>query len=165
MNLDVRRQDLAVQFLRFGLNSLEHVLRLFPTQHEDDALNGIVIFLKAKFPQTRSVPDGHISNIAYPDGHALVGADDDVSDVFCVAHQADAANVIELSALRIEAATSIRVVGCQSSIDLWDGQVIAVDARGVEQYLILHHRSAEAGVVGHAVDRTISPLNHPVLNR
>src|SRR5580704_4193500 len=165
MNLDVRRQDLAVQFLGFCLNSFENVLRLLPTQHENDALNGVIVLLKAKFAQARRVPDGHISHITYSDRYAFVGADDDVPNVLCVPHQSDAANVVELSALRIEAATGIRVVGRQSGSDLWNGQVISVDARGVEQYLILHHRSAKARVVRHSVDRTIRPLNHPVFNR
>ena len=108
MNLDVGRQDLAVQFLGFCFNSFQDVLRLLPTQHENDAFDRIVIFLEAEFAQARRVPDGDISDIAHPDGHALVGADHDVANVIGVAHQPDAANVVELSALRIESAASIR---------------------------------------------------------
>src|ERR1017187_5333749 len=99
MNLNVRRQDLAVQFLRFRFNSLENVLRLLPTQHENDALNGIVILLETKLAQPRRVPDRHISHIPYSDGHTLVGAHHDVSNVICVPYQPDPANVVELSAL------------------------------------------------------------------
>ena len=35
---------------------------------------------------------------------------------------------------------------------------------GIEQHLVLHHRSAEARVVGHAVDRSIGPFHHPILD-
>ncbi len=80
------------------------------------------------------------------------------------AHQADAADVVELSALRIEAAAGIGVVGGESSGDLRNGEVIAVDARRIEQHLILHGRAAEAGVVGNAGDGAIGTLDDPVFD-
>ena len=49
MNLDVGRQNLAIQFLCLGLHSFEYVLRLLAAQHEDDAFDCVVIFLKAEF--------------------------------------------------------------------------------------------------------------------
>src|SRR5271157_1937448 len=110
MNFDIGRQDLAVQFLRLCFNSLQNVLRLLPAQHENDALDDIVIFLEAEFAQAWRVPDGDISYITYSNGHALIGANHDVSYVICVPYQPDAANVVELSALRIEASASIRIV-------------------------------------------------------
>ena len=114
MNLDVGRQDLVVQFFGLGLHSLQDVLRLLSAQHENDAFDGIVILLEAEFAEARRVADGYVSDIAHADGHAFVGADDDVADVIGVAHQADAANVIELSALGIETAAGIRVIRCQA---------------------------------------------------
>jgi glycosyltransferase involved in cell wall biosynthesis len=45
------------------------------------------------------------------------------------------------------------------------GQVISVDARRVEQHLVLHHRSTKTRVVGYAVHRSIGPLHHPILER
>ena len=42
--------------------------------------------------------------------------------------------------------------------------MIPIDARRVEQDLVLHYRSAEAGVVGYSMNRSISPLDHPVFN-
>ena len=143
MNLNVRRQDLAVQFVRLCLNSFEDVLRLLPAQHENDAFNRIVIFLEAEFAEARSMTDGHISDITHPDGHALVGAHYDVANVICVPYQPYPANVVELSALRIETAASIGVIGSQCGHDLRNRQVIAVDAGRIKQHLILHHGSAE----------------------
>ena len=49
--------------------------------------------------------------------------------------------------------------------DLRDGQVVAVDARGIEQHLVLHHRPAETRVVGHARDGAVGAFDHPVFNR
>src|SRR4029077_3247996 len=118
MDLDVGGQGVAVQFLGFCFNVFQDVLRLFPAQHENDALNGIVILLEPEFSQPRRVPDGYVSYIPHPDGHALVGAHDDVSNVIGVAHQPDTANVVELSTLGIKAAAGIRVVGGQSGSDL-----------------------------------------------
>ena len=165
MNLDIRRQDLTVQFLRFCLNSFQDGLCLFPTQHQNDALDRIVILLEAEFTQARCVPDHYISYIAHSDRHPLVGANDDVSNVIGVAHQSDAAHVVELTALRIESAAGIRVIGGERRHHLRNGQVISVDARRVEQHLVLHHRSTKTRVVGYAVHRSIGPLHHPILER
>ena len=43
--------------------------------------------------------------------------------------------------------------------------MIAVDACRIQQHLVLHHRAAETGIVGHAMHRTISPRYYPVFNR
>ena len=43
-----------------------------------------------------------------------------------------------------------------------NGDVIAIEPRGIEQHLILHHRPAESGIVGHARHLLVFPLNHPV---
>ncbi len=102
---------MTIQFVGFGLDVFQNVLRLLSAQHQDDAFDGVIIFLKAEFAQARRVPDGDFANVAHPNGHAFIGADDDVSNVIGIAHQSDAANVIELSALRIETAAGIGVVG------------------------------------------------------
>src|ERR1700690_61968 len=111
MYLDVRRQNLPVQFLRFCLNSFENVLRLLPAQHQNHALNSVVILLETKLAQPWRVPDRHISNIPHSDGYAFVGANYGVANVLRVPYQPDAANVVELSTLRIKSAARIRVVG------------------------------------------------------
>src|SRR5579863_2297002 len=107
MNLDVGGQNLTVQFLGLCFHPFQHVLRLLPTQHENDTFHGVVIFLEAEFAQAWRVPDGYVSHIAHSNGHALVRSDYNVPNVICVSHQPDPANVIEMSPLRIEAATGI----------------------------------------------------------
>src|SRR5579872_464231 len=164
MNLDVRRQDLAVQFFSFCLDSFQDVLRLLTTQHENHALYRVVIFLEPEFAEPRRVPDRHLADIPHSYRHALVCADHDVANVVGVAYQTNSANVIELAALRIKAATGIRVVGGQGGGDLRNRKVISVDARRIEQDLVLHHRAAETGIVCHAVDRPVGSLDYPVFD-
>ena len=113
-DLDVWRQDAAIQFFGLGLDSLQDILRLPAAEHENDALDRIVILLKAELTQAGRMADGDVANVAHPDGNAFVAADDDVADVVGIAHQPDAAHVVELSALRIESAAGIRVIGGKS---------------------------------------------------
>src|ERR1700722_1088506 len=128
MNFYVGRQDLFVEFFSLGLDSLEDVLGLLPTKHQYDAFDGVVIFLKAELSEARRVADGNVSDISYTDGHTFVRADNYVSDVVGVADQADTANVIKLSTLRIETAAGIGVVRRQGCGHLRDGQVISINA-------------------------------------
>src|ERR1051326_7407550 len=101
MNLDVGGQYLAVQFFSLCFHSLEHVLRLFPTQHEDDAFDSIVVLLKPEFTEPGRMPNGYISHVLHTNGYAFVRADHNVSNVVGVAYQTDTSDVIELSSLRI----------------------------------------------------------------
>src|SRR5271170_902626 len=165
MNLNVRGQDLVVQLLCLRFDSFEDGLSLLPAQHEDDALNRIVVFLEAELAQARCMPDRYISYFTHSDRHAFVRANYDVANVIGVSYQPYPANVVELSALRVEPAAGIRIVGSQGGRDLLNCQVVPVEASRVKQHLILHHRSAEPGVVSYAVDRTISSLDHPIFNR
>ncbi len=163
MDLDVGRQDGAIEFVGLGLDRLEHVLRLLAAQHEDDAFDRVIVLLIAELAEARRVADLDRADVLHANGHAIIGADNNVTDVFGVAHQAEAAHVIELAALRVESAAGVGVVGGERVNDLRNGEVIAVKARGIEQHLILHDRAAEAGVVGDAVHRAIGALDDPVL--
>src|ERR1700722_303559 len=98
---------MAVQFFGLGFNALQDVLRLLTAQHENDAFDRVVILLKAELAEARRMADGYISYVTHPDGHAFVGTDYDVANVICVAYQADAANVVKLSALRVKSATGV----------------------------------------------------------
>ena len=122
-----------------------------------------IILLIAELAEARRVADLDRADVLHADGHAIIGADNNVTDVFGVAHQAEAAHVIELAALRVESAAGVGVVGGERVDDLRNGEVIAVKARGIEQHLILHDRAAEAGVVGDAVHGAVGAFDHPVL--
>ena len=95
-------------------------------------------------------------------GTPFRAADDDFADVFGVFDQAEAADVVELAALGVEAAAGIGVVGVERGDDLHDGQVIVVELNGVEQDVILHRGPAEAGVIGHAGNALVGALDDPI---
>ncbi len=164
VNFDVGRKHRPVQFVGLGLDSFQYGLGLLAAAHQDHALDRIVIFLKAELPQARSMADDHVADIAHPDGYAVVAADYDVRNVFGVAHQADAADVIELATLGIEAPAGVGIVRRQGRADLRNRQVISVHAGGIEQHLVLHDFPAQTGVVGHAGNGAVGALDHPVFN-
>ncbi len=86
-------------------------MRLLAAAHEDHAFDGIVILLEAKLAEPRRVADRHVANVPDANRHAVVAADDDVSDVVGIADQTDAAYVVELPALGVESAAGIGVIG------------------------------------------------------
>jgi hypothetical protein len=162
-DLDVLGQELLVQFLRLRLDALEHVLGLFAGAQQDDAFDRVVLLLVAELAQPRRDADDHAADILEQHRRAVVHGQDDIADVFRRHHAADAAHVIELAALRIEAAAGIAVVGGERGFDLRHRQAGARDFRRIEQHLILHRAAAEAGIVGHAGHGFVLRLDGPGL--
>ncbi len=113
-------------------------------------------------PRRGGVADHHLADVFHADGNAVVAADDDFADVIGGFDQAQAANVVELAALGVEAAAGVGVVGLQRVDDLDDGEVKVVEPRGIEQHLIFHGRPAETRIVGNARDAAIGALDDPV---
>ena len=148
--------------LVFFFDALEDVLRLLAGEHEDDAFDPVVIVLETEFAQARRVADGDLADVADAHRHAVVVSHDDVADVFGLGHQPESAHVEELRALRIKTAAGVGVVGGQRIQHLRQGNVVAVKLGGIEQHLVLHHRAAEAGIVGHAGHGLVGALDHPV---
>src|ERR1700688_1981561 len=159
----IRGQDAVVQFLCFFLHPGEDVLGLFVSAQKNDAFNGVVIFLKAENTKTRCVAYFDSSNVFHANRNAIGAAHNNFSDILGGLKQPDLAYVIKLAALGVKAATSIGIVGSQGTDDLHHREVIAVEPRGIEQHLILHHRAAEARVVGHTRDALVDALDDPVL--
>ena len=89
----------------------------------------------------------------------------DVADVLDGFQAAEAAHVIELAALGIEAAAGIAVVRGERAFHLQDGEADTGDFHGVEQHLILHGAAAKAGIIGHTGDGFVLGLDDPVLKR
>ena len=96
-------------------------------------------------------------------GNAGMRGDDDVADVLERLHLAEAAHVVELAALRVEAAAGVGVVVGELLHDLRHGDAVRHEPVRIDLHLVLHRLAAEAGVVGDALDRAIAPLEHPVL--
>ncbi len=163
--LDVRRQDAMVQLLGFLLNPGEHILRLLAAQHEDHAFDRVAIFLEAEFSQAWRVSDRHLADVADAHGNAVVVSDDDISNVFRLGYEAQAAHVEKLRALRVKPPARICIIGRQRRQNLGHGDVIAVNLRRIEQHLILHHGAAKPGIVGHSWYGFVGPFDDPVLNR
>ncbi len=97
--------------------------------------------------------------------YAVVDRQNDVADVFQGLQAAQATDVVELPALRVEAASSIAVVGRESGDDRLNRKACAGDPGGIEQDLVLHRLPAEAGIVGDARDGLVLPLHDPVFDR
>ena len=97
----------------FLFDALQHVLCLLAASHHDDALDGVIRFIEAEFAQARSVPDGHVADVADTDRHPVLRADDDVADVCGIANQPEPTHVVELAALRIKSASGIGVIDRQ----------------------------------------------------
>ena len=89
--------------------------------------------------------------------------DHDVADVLERLHEAEAAHVVELPALRIEPAAGVGVVARQLLHDLRHRDAVRHQPVRVDLHLILHRLAAQTGVVGHALNRAIAALEHPVL--
>ncbi len=105
-----------------------------------------------------------MSEIFYINRNAVLFLDDDVSDVLHVADQTEAADVIELAALGIEAAARVGVVAAELAGDLRDGDAVGKELVGIQQHLVLHGGAAKTGVVGNALDGAVVAFQHPVLD-
>src|ERR1700747_741744 len=110
------------------------------------------------------MPNRYLAHISHADRHAFVGPHNNVADVLRVAHESNAAHIVELSTLRIEAATRVRVICGQSGGYLRDCQVIPIDAGGIEKHLVLPHRPAESRGVRDAVDGAIGSFDDPIFD-
>ena len=104
---------MLVQLLGHGFDAPQNHLRLLADAHQDDAFHRIVLLHVAELAEPRRVADLHLRDILHIDRNAALLLQHDVADVRRVAHQAQAADVVELAALRIEAAAGVGVVVAQ----------------------------------------------------
>ena len=163
MDFDVGRQNASIQLLGLGLHSLQDVLCLLAAKHEDHALNRVVILLITELAESRRMADHDVANVLDANRNAVAGADDDVANIAGVTHQSNAAHVIKLPTLGVKSTSRIGIIGAQCVHDCRNGQVVAINSRGIEQHLVLHGGAAESGIIGHTGDGPVSPLDHPVL--
>src|SRR5271155_3487682 len=163
-DLDVFGQDVFIEVIRLLFHGRENGLRLFAAAHEDNALDGIIVLAETEFAETWGVSDDDFAYLADADGCAVVRTHDDVGDILSVLDQPEAADVKELSTLVVESAASIGVVHRKRVDHLRDGEVESVEFHGVEFDHVLHGRSAEAGVIGHAGNGFVGTLDHPIFD-
>src|ERR1017187_7928700 len=164
VDFDVLRKDVAIQFIGLSFHALENVLRLLAAEHENHALNRIVVLLISELPEPRRIANHDIANVLDANRHAIAAADDDVPDVAGVAHQSDAAHIIKLSALRVESTARIGIIGAQRRHHLRNRQVISINPRGIEQHLVLHGGAAETRIVGNTGNGAVRAFDHPIFD-
>ena len=109
-HLHVRRQDVLVQLLGHALDAPQNHLRLLADAHQNDALHGFILLHVPELAEARRVADLHLRDVLHVDRDAALLLQDDVADVRGIAHQAQPADVVELPALRIEAAARVGIV-------------------------------------------------------
>src|ERR1700722_15615927 len=166
MNLYVGRQSAAVELVGFLLDAAQDRLRLLSAPHQDHAFNGVVVFLdlvlKSKNSKARRVADHDGADIFHAHGPAIVAADDDLADIVGRFQQAEAAHVVELSALRVKTASGVRVVRLDRVENVRDRLMKVIEPRRIEQDVILHRRAPEAGVVSNARYAAVRAFDDPV---
>ena len=105
------------------------------------------------------------ADVADQDRRAVVHGHDDVADVLGRLNASQSAHVVKLAALRVEAAAGVAVVRAERADDQRHRQADRGHLRRIEQHLILHRRTAEAGVVRDAGNGFVLALDHPILER
>jgi len=88
-----------------------------------------------------------------------------VADVFQRAQAPQAANIVELAALRIKSTAAIAVVDGQGALYLRYRQSDGSNPGRVQQYLVLHRAAAKPGIIRHAGNGFVLGLNDPILER
>ena len=88
----------------------------------------------------------------------------DIANVFWRVQAAQTANVVELSALRIETTAGVAIVRGKGRHHLRNGKAGAGDLCGIEEHLVLHRLAAQSGIVRHPGDRFILALDNPIFD-
>jgi len=131
-DLDVLRQDLRVQLVSLGFNPLQDVLSLFAGPEQDDALDGIVLFLIAELAETRGDTDDYAADVLYQHRSTVMHGYHYVADVLQSVYAPEPAHIKELAALRIETAAGIVVIGRQRALHLLHRQPDGCDFRWIQ---------------------------------
>ena len=142
-DFDIGWQDVPIELAGHRFHAGQHILRLLAAPHHDDAFHGVIRVVEAKFSQARRVSDGYIPNVADAHRHAVLAADDDISDILSIPDETEAADVVELSALRIESATGVGVIVSKLLQYGRYADVVGVELCRVKQHLVLHYGAAE----------------------
>ena len=155
---------MLVQVFGHRLHALQDHLGLLADPHQDDPFHCVRLPHEPELPQSRRVSDRHLGQVVNEDRNPALRRHHDVADILGVAHQPQAADVIELAALRIKPAARVGIVAGQLLRNLRDAHAVGEQLVGVEQHLVLHGRAAQSGFVRHALDRTVLPVQHPVVD-
>src|SRR6185312_9295839 len=89
---------------------------------------------------------------------------DNIADILCVPYEPKTANVVELSALRVEAPARIGVVAGELLGDLRYAHPVRKQLVGIEQHLILHGGAAKTRLIRYTLNGTVMPVQHPIVD-
>jgi len=70
-HFDVWRQHLLIQFLRFGFDAFEDVLRLLAAPHHDDAFDSVIGSIEAELAEAGGISNDHLADVADTHRHAI----------------------------------------------------------------------------------------------
>ena len=163
-HLHVGRQHVFVEFLGHGFHAPQDDLRLLADAHQDDPFHRLFLLHVSELAEPRRIADLHLGDVFDVNRNPVLLLQNNVADVRRVAHQPQAADVVELPALGIESASRVGIVVAQLLGHLRDRHAIGEQFVGIQQDLILHGGAAEPGVVRHPLYGAVMALQHPILD-
>ncbi len=172
-DLHAGRENVIVEFLHLGVDSLEGGVGVLALLEEDDAFDDVVVVdelavLAVNLLRTHvagavfrlaGLADlaeadlwtlNDAGDVGDADGRAVGGFEDSLLDVVDVGEEANFLHVDLLIALLDEAAAGVDVIGGDLLLDLLDGEAVVDELLGVEDDLVLAGEAAEAGDVDDA---------------
>ena len=141
-DLHILRQDLVVELLGLLLNPLEYGLCLLACAQLDHAFDRVVLVLVAEPAESRRGADDHLPDVLHEDRDAVVHDENNVPDVLGRRDATEPADVVELTALGVEAAAGIAVVRVQRGRDVAHAEPRPGELVGVDHHLVLHRLAA-----------------------
>ena len=163
-HLHVGRQHVVVEFLGHGFHAPQNDLRLLADAHQDDAFHGLILPHVSELAEPRRMAYLDLGDVFDVNWNPVLLLQDDIPDIRGIAHQSQAPDVVELSALGIESAAGVGIVITQLLGHLRNSDAIGEQLGGIQQHLILHVGAAKARVVRHALYRAVMALQNPIFD-
>src|SRR6202041_1213664 len=160
-----REQAGGVDFIDFGLDPPNGGNALGAAAHQHDALNDVVVVIKAGNPEPRQMINAHLGNVRHVHRNAAGAGDHRAADIIDRMNQSDPAHHQRLST-DIDRLTADIDVGIGQRLQyLWDRQPVVQQPPLVDDYFVSLGLAAPAGDVNHSRHGFESPLQDPVLDR
>ena len=163
-DLHVGRKDVLVKVRGHLLDFLDHPLRLFADAHQDDPLHGVVLLHEAELAEPDGVSDLDLGDVAQVNRDCVARGHDHISDVLQILDQAEAPDIVELPALRVEAAAGVGIVVAELLYDLSGRDAVGEQLFRIEQDVILHRAPAEARIVRYSRNGAVTAFKNPILD-
>src|SRR5262249_25575305 len=103
-----------------------------------------------------------VADVFDANGNAVGASDDDFADIVGGFYEAEATDIVELTALSVETSAGVGVVGAKRVENLDDRKVEVVELHRIEKNVVLHGGAAKARVVGNAGNAFVGAFDDPV---